>query len=106
VKVMNSIKYRPNSVLRLFMILATLIMIYPLFWNVYSSLKTNTEFLANPFTLPKTFAWDNYVRAFTKSNIGDNLFNSVYVVVIALIVIVICAIPSAYCLSRFRFFGS
>lgn len=91
---------------RIFLILVTVFMLFPLVWNVYSSFKTNTEFLTNPFSLPSGFAWDNYARAFQKSNLLSNFGNSVYVVAVSLVVLVLCVIPCAYCLSRFRFPGS
>lgn len=91
---------------RIFLIAVTIVTLYPLIWNIYSSFKTNTEFLTNPFALPSGLAWDNYVRAFEKSNILSNLGNSVYVVLVSLVVLAVCAIPCSYCLSRFRFFGS
>lgn len=93
-------------VARVFLLLVTAFMMYPIVWNIYSSFKTNTEFLSNPFSLPQGFAVDNYVRAFTKSNIGGNLLNSLYVVVLTLAILLVCVVPCAYCLSRFRFFGS
>ena len=91
---------------RLFLLLVTVVMLYPLVWNIYSSFKTKTEFLANPFTLPAGLEWSNYARALEKSNLLDNLGNSVYVVALSLAVLMVCVIPSAYCLSRFRFLGS
>ena len=91
---------------RLFLLLVTLLTLYPLIWNVYSSFKTNTEFLSNPFTLPAGLEWSNYARALEKSNLLSNVGNSVYVVIIAVITVILCVIPSAYCLSRFRFLGS
>lgn len=93
-------------VVRIFMILVTVIMIYPLLWNVYSSFKTNNEFLTNAFSLPKSLAWDNYVRAIEKSNLLSNVGNSVLIVLITLCVIMVCAVPCAYCLVRYKFFGS
>ena len=91
---------------RIFMILVTVIMIYPLLWNVYSSFKTNNEFLTNAFSLPKSLAWDNYARAIEKSNLLSNVGNSVLIVLITLCVIMVCAVPCAYCLVRYKFFGS
>ena len=41
-------------VVRIFMILVTVIMIYPLLWNVYSSFKTN-NFLQMHFHFPKVW---------------------------------------------------
>ena len=93
-------------VVRIFMILVTVIMIYPLLWNVYSSFKTNNEFLTNAFSLPKSLAWDNYARAIEKSNLLSNVGNSVLIVLITLCVIMVCAVPCAYCLVRYKFFGS
>ncbi|MFV0352561.1 MAG: carbohydrate ABC transporter permease [Oscillospiraceae bacterium] len=93
-------------VMRIILIVITVIMIFPIIWNVYSSFKTNTEFLENPFSLPGGFAIDNYIRAFTKSSIASNFLNSIYVVALSLVVLVVCVVPCSYCLSRFKFFGS
>lgn len=49
---------------RLLLIAISVTMLFPLLWNLYSSFKTNTEFLADAFTLPSHLEWDNYVRAF------------------------------------------
>ena len=65
---------------RLFLILVAIIMLYPLAWNVVSSFKTSTEFLTDPFAWPQGLAWDNYVRAYEKSNLAANIGNSIYVV--------------------------
>lgn len=92
--------------LRLFMIAVTVVMLFPIVWNVYSSFKTNTEFLTNAFSLPGGLEWDNYARALAESNLPANFMNSILVVVLSLVVIMVCAVPSAYCLSRFKFFGS
>ena len=91
---------------RIFMIMVTVIMLYSLIWNIYSSFKTNSEFLTNAFSLPQGLAWDNYARAIEKSNLLTNVWNSVIIVVITLCVILLCAVPCAYCLVRYRFFGS
>ena len=37
---------------RVFLILVAIVMMFPLVWNIYSSFKTNTEFLTNAFALP------------------------------------------------------
>ena len=65
-------------VTRLFLILVAIIMLYPLAWNVVSSFKTSTEFLTDPFAWPQGLAWDNYVRAYEKSNLAANIGNSIY----------------------------
>ena len=73
-------------VTRLFLILVAIIMLYPLAWNVVSSFKTSTEFLTDPFAWPQGLAWDNYVRAYEKSNLAANIGNSIYVVLETLVI--------------------
>lgn len=93
-------------VTRLFLILVAVIMLYPLAWNVVSSFKTSTEFLTDPFAWPQGLAWDNYVRAYEKSNLAANIGNSIYVVLETLVIIVICVVPCSYCLVRYKFPGA
>lgn len=91
---------------RIFLLFVTVLTLYPVVWNMYSSLKTNTEFLGSPFSLPQGFAWDNYARAWSRANIGVNFLNSAYAVVILLVVVIVCVIPCSYALARYKFFGS
>ena len=95
-----------NGLLRLTLVGITAVMLYPVIWNIYSSFKTSTEFLGDPFALPASLQWDNYLRALQKTNIPDNFKNSLYVVVVSLLLIALLVVPCSYCLARFRFFGS
>lgn len=99
-------KLLSNGLLRLTLVGITAVMLYPVFWNIYSSFKTSTEFLGDPFALPASLQWDNYLRALQKTNIPDNFKNSLYVVVVSLLLIALLVVPCSYCLARFRFFGS
>lgn len=95
-----------RTLLRLLLITLLLTMITPLLWNILNSLKTNTEYLTNPYALPKEIQWDNYIRAVEGSNLINTIFNSVYVVIASTFFRMFCAIPCAYALSRYRFPGS
>lgn len=64
-------------VLRIFLVVQTLIVVYPLLWNVIASLKTNTEVMESPWSLPSSLNFDNYVRAFTTVRIGDEVDHNV-----------------------------
>lgn len=99
-------KVLADWVLRLFLIFAAVLMLYPVAWNIYSSFKTSTEFLGNPFALPASLQLDNYLRAMEKTNISGNFQNSLYVVLLSLVLIALLVVPCSYCLARFRFFGS
>lgn len=72
-------KLLSNGLLRLTLVGITAVMLYPVIWNIYSSFKTSTEFLGDPFALPASLQWDNYLRALQKTNIPDNFKNSLYV---------------------------
>ena len=95
-----------NGLARLLLILFALVVLYPMFWNIVSSFKTSAEFLGDPFALPSHLEWDNYARALAKSNLLLNFKNTLIVEIAALITMALIVIPSAYCLSRFHFFGS
>jgi N-acetylglucosamine transport system permease protein len=71
-----------------------------------SSFKTNEEILTNLTALPQGFAWENYVRAFVNANMGSYLFNSVFVLVLSLALLLMFTVPMAYAMARYRFFGS
>jgi len=91
---------------RVLLIIFSLVVLYPLIWNVISSLKTNEEFLMNQMSLPKTPAWDNYARAFYKANVGQYFFNSCFVLVMSTVFLLVFIVPTSYALARFRFWGS
>ncbi|MCL2129580.1 MAG: carbohydrate ABC transporter permease, partial [Treponema sp.] len=93
-------------ILRIFMIVCTLLFLYPVIWNFIVSFKTNTEFLSNQLSLPKTLAWENYARAFVRANMGEYFINSLFVLGMTIVFLLIFVVPTSYVLSRFRFFGS
>lgn len=94
-----------HIVLRIFLIIQALIVVYPLIWNVLASFKTNTEVMESPWSLPKTLNWENYVNAFTTARIGEYMLNSVLVVAMSMIILLAVALPTAYALGRMQFRG-
>lgn len=79
--------------------------IFPFVWLGYSSLKPNTEFVRDYFSLPKVIMWDNYYNALIKSKIlfyfGNTLFNSI----MSVAVILFFGFCIAYFVARYNFFG-
>ena len=90
-----------------YFILITLavLIIVPVVWVFMASIKENSEFYANPWNLPKGFYWQNFVEAWETARMGEYMLNSVIVTVVALVLLLVVALPAAYCLSRFKFFG-
>lgn len=101
----RALGFTGKLLLRAFLIIQSLVVVYPLLWNVFASFKTNQEVMESPWTLPNTLNWDNYVRAFTTARIGDYMLNSVIVVIISMIILFIMAVPTAYVLGRMAFRG-
>lgn len=91
---------------RLFMILLALTVVFPLVWNLYSSLKSNVAIMEDPWALPTELHFENYVSAFEKASMGDYFLNSIFVVVLATALHLLLVIPITYALTRYRFPGS
>ena len=79
--------------------------VVPVAWVFMASIKQNSEFYGNPWSLPLGFYWENFVNAWNTAKMGDYMLNSVIVTVLALLILLAVALPAAYCLSRFHFRG-
>ncbi len=91
----------------IYVVLAMLaiVIIVPVAWVFLASIKQNSEFYGNPWTLPASFYWKNFVDAWNAASMGSYMLNSVIVTVLSLAILLVVALPAAYCLSRFRFRG-
>ena len=79
--------------------------IIPIFWVFTASIKENAEFYRNPWSLPQGVHWQNFVEAIEKAKMGDYFLNSVFVTILALVILMIVAVPAAYVLARYSFKG-
>jgi ABC-type glycerol-3-phosphate transport system permease component len=86
----------------------TAITLFGFSWVVLTSLKTNRELFSikSVWGLPATLQWENYLRAWTRSKMGQFLFNSVLVSSAAVLLINLAGSMAAYILARFRFLGN
>ena len=80
--------------------------IIPVAWVFLASIKENSEFYGNPWTMPKGIYFQNFIDAFEKAKMGENFMNSVLVTALALAILLVVALPAAYVLARYRFRGS
>ena len=90
------------------LIAMTISIIVPVLWVFMASFKRNAEFIGkgtNPWALPEQLQWQNYVTAFVDAEMGDFFLNYVIVTALALILLLVIALPAAYALSRFDFKG-
>ncbi|MBS5150315.1 MAG: carbohydrate ABC transporter permease [Butyricicoccus pullicaecorum] len=106
---MNSKKNTGEGLYKAFIyvVLAALaiVILVPVAWVFMASLKQNSEFYGNPWTLPAGFYWQNFVDAWNTAKMGEYMLNSVIVTALSLGILLVVALPASYCLSRFHFKG-
>lgn len=94
----------------IFMVVA-LSYLYIFVWAFIAGLRTNSEIVVNPFGLPTTWNWQNYIDVFTLlevngNNFLDMLFNSVWFSVLGNVLNLLVTTAFAYCCSKYKFPGS
>ncbi|MHC6218968.1 carbohydrate ABC transporter permease [Arthrobacter sp. MMS24-S77] len=100
---------KPNvfrSLSRVLIVLIVVVQVYPLAWLFLTSLRNEHDFATgDPFALPSSISFDNYVRAFQTGNLGQNILNSFIVTMGANLLIVLLGMMAAYALQvlGFRF---
>lgn len=77
--------------------------IVPVGWVFIASIKQNSEFYQSPWKLPASFYLKNFSEAWNSAHMGEYMLNSVIVTAVALAILLVVALPAAYCLSRFKF---
>jgi len=91
--------------LRLLMSFWALLIVLPLFWVAYVSLKTNREFFMDPWALPAVPQWGNYLKAMDKFALGQSILNTVYYVGAAMVLGLIVTALSTFALVRLKWRG-
>ncbi len=87
-------------------ILYTLVILFPIYWMIVSSLKTSTELLLPVPTLwPKEFAWSNYPEVLARAPFGLYFFNTIVSTFFIMLGEVILGTFAAYGFSKGRFAG-
>ena len=92
--------------LGLFVLFYTIVTGGPLLWVASMSLRTTSEIFKNPYGFPWPAHWSKFADAWTKSNYHTYFWNSLIVVVIAVIIVTIVGAMAAHCLARYNFRGS
>ena len=90
----------------LFLCVMALIVLFPFYWMIISSLKTLEEYrLSVPTFWPQTMMFSNYAEAFTTANLGRLFLNTLYVGVISTILSLVITVLSAFAFARLDFKG-
>ncbi|NDI34184.1 carbohydrate ABC transporter permease [Chengkuizengella sediminis] len=81
-----------------------LIILTPFVFVLFSSFKENNiEIVTNPWGLPSTFNFDNYILAWKNAKIGTYFFNSFYISTVSSVVTLLFGAATSYALTRMKF---
>lgn len=84
------------------------VVVYPMVWMLYTSLKRDEDIFTNPFQLPDLhdLRWVNYQTAWVAGKFGEYFGNSVLVTAVTLLLVLLLSAMTAYALARFAFPGA
>ena len=94
-------KLHPATVLKyIVLIFLGIIDFYPFFWVLCGAFKTKTTIFSEPFALPKTLNFGNFVEAWQKCGLSTNFFNSVLYASCSVVLIVLFSSMAAFVLTH------
>ena len=95
-----------KTLLYAFLSFMALIVVFPFYWMIISSLKSVTEYrLPIPTLFPKEILWRNYIEAFSAANLDRLFLNTVYVGVVSTLLSLVITVLCAFAFARLEFKG-
>ena len=95
-----------TSLIYLFLCVMALVVLFPFYWMIISSLKTTAEYrLAVPTLFPQEIMWTNYLEAFTAANLGRLFLNTMIVGIISTLLSLVITVLCAFAFARLEFKG-
>ena len=89
-----------------FLGIMALIVLFPFYWMIISSLKSLEEYRLNiPTFWPKVIILQNYAEAFTAASLGRLFLNTAYVGIVSTILSLVITVLSAFAFARLEFKG-
>ena len=89
-----------------FLFLMALIVLFPFYWMINSSLKSLMEYrLSVPTFWPQSMLWSNYAEAFNTANLGRLFLNTAIVGIVSTILSLVITVLSAFAFARLEFKG-
>lgn len=90
----------------LFLSVMALIVLFPFYWMLISSVKTLSEYrLSTPTFWPNQIVLSNYLDAFTTASLGTLFMNTMYVGLVSTILSLVITILTAFAFARLEFKG-
>ena len=100
------IKICVQVLLYAFLITMAIIVLFPFYWMINSSLKTLDEYRrSTPTFWPEKVMFSNYVNAFHTANLGKLFLNTMYVGIVSTIISLVITVITAFAFARLEFKG-
>ncbi len=105
-KVQKVMKVISTIAVYVFLLIMAVVVLFPFYWMIISSLKDLTEYkLSVPTLFPKVIHWENYISAFETANLWTLFKNTVYVGVVSTALSLVITVLSAFAFARLEFKG-
>lgn len=99
-------KVLSNVFVYLFLIIIAILVLFPFYWMLNSSLKDLEEYkLTIPTFWPKEVHWENYVAAFKTASLDVLFLNTIYVGLLSTLLSLVITVLSAFAFARLEFKG-
>ncbi|MCQ2003297.1 carbohydrate ABC transporter permease [Rhizobium sp. NRK18] len=102
---MSPARKTENIILTLITLTAAAVWIFPLYWALITSIRSEERVVSNASLLPDEFQLTAYVEAIFNTKIMTWYFNSVGTAVIVTVVVILFSLMCAYAISQIRFPG-
>lgn len=100
------VKILVQVLLYTFLGIMAIIVLFPFYWMIISSLKDLSEYRRpTPTLFPEKIIWENYKSAFSEANLGTLFLNTAYVGIVSTILSLIITVLSAFAFARLEFKG-
>ncbi|MCQ2449208.1 MAG: carbohydrate ABC transporter permease [Clostridia bacterium] len=90
-------------IVRLFLLICLVLVVFPILWLVMSSFKNQMEFLADPMATPSVWRFANYVTAWKEMHLSVYLLNSLFLVVATAALHFLMVSTTSYILAKIPF---
>ena len=89
-----------------FLIVMAIIVLFPFYWMIISSLKSEQEYMRlTPTFFPEKIMFSNYAEAFSAASLGQLFMNTLYVGVVSTLLSLVITVLSAFAFARLEFKG-
>ena len=100
------VRFLVQFLLYAFLLAMALIVLFPFYWMINSSLKSLDEYrMSVPTFWPRQVLWSNYATAFSQATLGRLFINTMIVGLVSTVLSLVITVLSAFAFARLEFKG-